>query len=255
MTPILWQTNDFNIFAVASPSLTTLTFVIDFTTGGPFFNGWGGWGLFNAVPITLDGNAYNYSLTTDPAHGGTLENWGQSTIVTANLAMSADSTTSGSATANLIAVQLTNIALNGTNENITVNGNGIYDLSTLEGDYTTIENSTFNLSRDMNLIENLINAIMSGFTTYTTSKNAYVAVGAGVISLFQQNWNFNNYTPAELEKFTAENFSLIVTQGWNAYFAKLKQTPPSSIGVFTPTGILIGAIAIAVIAILAGKKR
>jgi hypothetical protein len=248
MTPILWQTNDFDIFAVASPSLTTLTFVVN-------FNNWGGWGLFNAVPITLDGNAYNYSLTTDPAHGGTLENWGQSTIVTANLAMSADSTTSGSATANLIAVQLTNIALNGTNENITVNGNGIYDLSTLEGDYTTIENSTWNLTRDAQLIENFINAIMSGFTKYTTSKNAYVAVGAGVISLFQQNWNFNNYTPAELEKFTAENFSLIVTQGWNAYFAKLKQTPPSSIGVFTPTGILIGAIAIAVIAIFAGKKR
>ena len=248
MTPILWQTNDFDIFAVASPSLTTLTFVVN-------FNGWGGWGLFNAVPITLDGNAYNYSLTTDPAHGGTLVNWGSTTNVTANLAISAVSTTSGSSTANLIAAQLTNLAWGSTNENITVNGNGIYDLSTLEGDYTTIENSTWNFTRDAQLIENLINAIMSGFTTFTTSKNEYVAIGAGVISLFQQNWNLNNYTPAELEKFTADNFNLIVTQGWNAYFAKLKQTPPSSIGVFTPTGILIGAIAIAVIAILAGKKR
>jgi hypothetical protein len=248
MTPILWQTNDFSIYAVASPSLTTLTFVID-------FNGWGGWGLFNAVPITLDGNAYNYSLTTDPAHGGTLENWLITTNVTANLAISAVSTTSGSSTANLIAAQLTNLAWGSTNENITVNGNGIYDLSTLEGDYTTIENSTTNLSRDINLIENLINAIMKGVASYTSSANAYVAVGTGVISLFQQNWNFNNYTPAELEKFTADNFNLIVTQGWNAYFAKLKQTPPSSIGSFTSTGILIGAIAIAVIAILAGKKR
>jgi len=255
MTPILWQTNDFNIFAVASPSLTTLTFVIDFTTGGPFFNGWGGWGLFNAVPITLDGNAYNYSLTTDPAHGGTLENWGSTTNVTANLAMSAVSTTSGSATVNLIAVQLSNLAFGSANENITVNGNGIYDLSTLEGDYTTLENSTTNISYDIQTIENFINAIMKGVATFTSTSNIYVAVGSGAISLIQQNWNFNNYTPAELEKFTAENFNLIVTQGWNAYFAKLKQTPPSSIGVFTPTGILIGAIAIAVIAILAGKKR
>jgi hypothetical protein len=248
MTPILWQTNDFDIFAVASPSLTTLTFVVNFT-------GWGGWGLFNAVPITLDGNAYNYSLTTDSTKGGTLENWLITTNVTANLAISAVSTTSGSSTANLIAAQLTNLAWGSTNENITVNGNGIYDLSTLEGDYTTIENSTTNLSRDINLIENLINAIMKGVASFTSSSNAYVAVGTGVISLFQQNWNFNNYTPAELEKFTADNFNLIVTQGWNAYFAKLKQTPPSSIGSFTSTGILIGAIAIAVIAILAGKKR
>ena len=151
MTPILWQTNAFSIFAVASPSLTTLTLVID-------FNGWGGWGLFNAVPITLDGNVYNYSLTTDPAHGGTLENWGSTTNVTANLAISAVSTTSGSSTANLIAAQLTNLAWGSTNENITVNGNGIYDLNTLEGDYTTIENSTWNLTRDAQLIENFINA-------------------------------------------------------------------------------------------------
>ena len=248
MTPILWQTNDFNIYAVASPSLTTLTFVIDFT-------GWGGWGLFNAVPITLDGNAYNYSLTTDPAHGGTLENWGIPTNVTANLAISAVSTTSGSSTVNLIAAQLTNLAWGSTNENITVNGNGIYDLSTLEGDYTTLENSTTNFNYDIQVIENLINAIMKGVASFKSSSNIYVAVGSGAISLIQQNWNFNNYTPAELEKFTADNFNLIVTQGWNAYFAKLKQTPPSSIGAFTPTGILIGAIAIAVIAILAGKKR
>jgi hypothetical protein len=251
MTPILWQTNAFNIFAVASPSLTTLTLVIDFTG----LAGWGGWGLFNAVPITLDGNAYNYSLTTDSTKGGTLENWLDTTNVTANLAMSAVTTTSGSSTANLIAAQLTNVAWGSTNENITVNGNGIYDLSTITGDYTTIENSATNLTNDITLIENLINAITKGVASYTSSANAYVAVGTGVISLFQQNWNFNNYTPAELEKFTADNFNLIVTQGWNAYFAKLKQTPPSSIGSFTSTGILIGAIAIAVIAILAGKKR
>mgnify|MGYP001626369256 CR=1 FL=1 len=248
-SPIGWSTQDLNIFAVASSSLSTLTFVVN-------FNIYGDWGLFNSVPITLDGNAYSYSLTTDPSKGGTLNNWGSTTNVTATCQMSAVSTISGGSSANLIAVSLSNIEWGSTSENIITNGNGIYNLNNITGDYSSLENSVFNWTNDIQILENLWNAVTSGLATGSSSGgNALVGVGVGAIDLLKQNWNFGKYTTAQLEKFTQQNFNLIITQGWNAYFALLKKTPPSAIGSLSSEQLLLGIAALGLIIVLMNRGK